>query len=177
VFNGDQKNEIAPQALTGEDVFGRVKDVNILFGKDQKQTNNNIWKKKSAFFDLPYLCNLDVRHCIDVMHVEKNVCDSVIGTLLNIPGKTKDTENARLDMVLMGIRQELAPQPADKKTYLPPACHTLSRSEKKSSCMCLRSMKVPYGYSSNVKSLVSMKDLKLVGLKSHDCHVLIDIFN
>jgi len=33
-------------------------------------------------------------------------------------------------------------------------------------------MKVPLGYSSNIKSLVSMEDLKLVGLKSHDCHVL-----
>jgi len=28
------------------------------------------------------------------------------------------------------------------------------------------------GYSSNIQSLVSMKDLKLVGLKSHNCHVL-----
>ena len=33
-------------------------------------------------------------------------------------------------------------------------------------------MKVPQGYSSNINSLVSVKDLKLVGLKSHDCHVL-----
>ena len=33
-------------------------------------------------------------------------------------------------------------------------------------------MKVPQGYSSNIKSLVSVNDLKLVGLKSHDCHVL-----
>jgi hypothetical protein len=44
--------------------------------------------------------------------------------------------------------------------------------EKKSFCECLSSIKVPHGYSSNVKSLVSKKDLKLVGLKSHDCHVL-----
>ena len=33
-------------------------------------------------------------------------------------------------------------------------------------------MKVPQGHSSNVKSLVSMQDLKLIGLKSHDCHIL-----
>ena len=30
------------------------------------------------------LSDLDIRHYIDVMHMEKNVCDSVIGTLLNI---------------------------------------------------------------------------------------------
>jgi len=34
------------------------------------------------------------------------------------------------------------------------------------------SVKVPQGYSSKVKNLVSMDDLKLMGLKSHDCHVL-----
>ena len=31
---------------------------------------------------------------------------------------------------------------------------------------------MPHGYSSNVKKLVSLKDFKLVDLKSHDCHVL-----
>ncbi|XP_058753332.1 uncharacterized protein LOC131626522 [Vicia villosa] len=58
------------------------------------------------------------------------------------------------------------------KTYLPPACYTLSKKEKISFCECLESIKVSHGYSSNVKRLVSVKDLKLVGLKSHDCHVL-----
>ena len=33
-------------------------------------------------------------------------------------------------------------------------------------------MKVPSGYSANIKKLVSLKDLKLVVMKSHDCHVL-----
>ena len=33
-------------------------------------------------------------------------------------------------------------------------------------------MKVPQGHSSNVKSLLSMQDLKLIGLKSHDSHIL-----
>ena len=33
-------------------------------------------------------------------------------------------------------------------------------------------MKVPQGYSSNIKSLVQLKELKLVGLKSHDYHML-----
>ena len=39
-------------------------------------------------------------------------------------------------------------------------------------CHCLRSLKVPQGYSSNTKSLVSVNDLKLAGLKSYDCYVL-----
>ena len=36
----------------------------------------------------------------------------------------------------------------------------------------MHSVKVPQGYSSNIKSLVSLNDLKLVDLKSHDCHLL-----
>ena len=106
------------------------------------------------------------------MHIEKNVCDSVIGTLLNVKGKTKDGVKARQDLAEMGIRSELHAQSIGRRTYLPPACHTLSRKEKQIFCECLRSVKVPQGYSSNISSLVSMQDLKLVGLKSHDCHVL-----
>ena len=47
----------------------------------------------------------------------------------------------------------------------------MSTKEKKI-CHCLKNLKVPQGYSSNIKSLVSVNELKLVGLKSHDCHVL-----
>ena len=63
------------------------------------------------------------------MHVEKNVCGSLIGTLLNIPGKTKDSKASHLDMEAMGIRKQLAPIEKGKRTYLPPACHTLSKKE------------------------------------------------
>jgi len=53
------------------------------------------------------------------MHVEKNICDSLIGTLLNIQGKTKDKVNARLNLVEMKIREDLAPREVGKRTYLP----------------------------------------------------------
>jgi len=66
----------------------------------------------------------------------------------------------------------LQPQPHGKQTYLPPACHTLLKFEKLSFCRRMQGVKVPQGYSSNIKSLVSMQDLKRMGLKCHDCHVL-----
>lgn len=106
------------------------------------------------------------------MHIEKNVCESLIGTLLNIPFKTKDSVAARLDLVEMGVRLELAPEIGEKRTYLPAAPYTLSRAEKIKMCSSFLSMKVPDGHSSNIKNLVSMDDLKLYGLKSHDCHTL-----
>jgi len=53
-----------------------------------------------------------------------------------------------------------------------PACYTMSKEEKISISQCLKGVKVPQGHSSNLKSLVSMQDLKLIWLKSHDCHIL-----
>jgi hypothetical protein len=76
-------------------------------------------------------------------------------------------------MIAMGIRSELAPQKHEKRTYLPPACYALSKKEKISLFEWLKSIKVPSGYSSNISKKVSMNDLKLIGMKSHDCHVLL----
>jgi hypothetical protein len=42
------------------------------------------------FWELPYWKDLDVRHLIDVLHVEKNMCKSLLGTLLNMDGKPRD---------------------------------------------------------------------------------------
>ena len=93
-------------------------------------------------FDLSYWSDLDVRHCIDVMHVEKNMCDNIIGTLLNIQGKTKDGLNTCQDLVEMGVCDQLHPSSDGKKIYLSLACHTLSRKEKTSLCQCLCRVKV-----------------------------------
>jgi len=84
-----------------------------------------------------------VRHCIDVMHVEKNVCDSLIEKLLNIEGRTKDDVNARLDMIEMNIREELAPKEVGKRTYLPATYYTLSKKERTTFYRCLQGVKVP----------------------------------
>jgi len=146
-FNGSQENESAPKSLDGKQVYDHVKDIITIFEKTQKKygTETNIWKKRSIFFDLPYWYDLHVRHCIDVMHVEKNVCDSLIDTLLNIKGKTKDGLKSRQDLVEMGIREQLHPISQGSRMYLPPACHTMSTNEKRSFCRCLRMLKVPQG--------------------------------
>ena len=96
-------------------MYNRVSHVEVTYGKIVKHSSvKNIWKKKSIFFELPYWLKLDVKHCIEVMHVEKNICDSIIRALLNIKGKTKDGSNACKDLVEMGVRFELQPQPHGK---------------------------------------------------------------
>ena len=43
-------------------------------------------------------------HNLDVMHIEKNICDNILWTLLKVEGKTKDIMNVRLDLHNMNIR-------------------------------------------------------------------------
>ena len=74
--------------------------------KNRKHLASHLhWTKKSIFSQLPYWKTLTVRHNLDVMHIEKNVCDNVVGTLMNIDGKTKDTYEARLDLEWISIRK------------------------------------------------------------------------
>ncbi|XP_054820649.1 uncharacterized protein LOC129319574 [Prosopis cineraria] len=174
-FNRTSKEGRPPKELTGEELFEKVKDIDIQFSKPfAKHVGTSGWKKMSIFFELPYWKTLNVRHFLDLMHIKKNVCDSLVGTLLNIPGKTKDGINARLDMVVMGIREELTLQEKKTHQFLYAATYTLSKNEKKSFCEFLDAVKVPNRYSSNIRNLVSLKDLKLKGLKTH--HVLMENF-
>jgi len=106
------------------------------------------------------------------MHIEKNVCESIFGTLLDIKDKSKDGKNSHDDLQQLGIRKSLWPQEKGKKIFLPPAPHTLSKKEKEILCRVLFTLKVPDGYSSNPINNVSMKYLKLHSMKAHDFHVL-----
>lgn len=112
-----------------------------------------------------------MRHNLDVMHVEKNVASSIVSTLLHC-GKSKDGLNARKDLEVLGIRKELHPQIKGKRTYLPAAPWSLSKTEKQVFCKRLADFKGPDGYCSNISRGVSMEDCKISGLKSHDYHVL-----
>ncbi|KAL3618473.1 hypothetical protein CASFOL_037555 [Castilleja foliolosa] len=172
-FNGQPEEGTAPTSLSGQETHDVVSNLNITYGKKRdKPLPTRGWKKNSIFFSLSYWKDLPVRHCLDVMHIEKNICESLLGTLLNVRGKTKDGINARLDMVDMGIRTELKPEKVGNRTYLPPACYTLSKKEKLQFCNFFKGIKVPTGFSSNVKSLVNLSELKLQGMKSHDCHIV-----
>ncbi|GJS39831.1 transposable element [Tanacetum coccineum] len=91
-------------------------------------------------------------------------------------GKTKDGMNARLDLAELGIKPELFARQEEDKTTLPPAGYTLTNAEKDIFCETLSNIRVPQGYCSNFSSLVSLKDRKLIGLKSHDYHMLMQEF-
>ncbi|XP_044447176.1 uncharacterized protein, partial [Triticum aestivum] len=112
------------------------------------------------------------------MHIEKNVFDNLIGTLLNIDSKTKDGLNARLDLAEIGengIRHDLHPvEDNNGKTVLPDAPFTMSRKQQEVLCSVMHNIRTSDGYASNFSRHVNMKDCTISGLKSHDCHVILE---
>jgi hypothetical protein len=107
------------------------------------------------------------------MHVEKNVCKSLVRTMLNTNRKTRDHRHARVDLKKMGIRQELWLDDFVKGTELLTSCITLSKNEKEF-CGFLKNVKVSSGCSTNVSRLISLTELKIAhDVKSHDYHILL----
>jgi hypothetical protein len=157
-----------------------VKDVKVVFGKgpgsepvpNDTDGHAPMWKKKSIFWELPYWQVLEVRSAIDVMHLTKNLCVNLLG-FMGVYGKPKDTLEARQDLQCLKERDSLHPTKTDDgRQYLSPASYTLSKEEKDSMFECLNSIKVPSGFSSNIKGIINVPDKKFQNLKSHDCHVL-----
>ncbi|XP_050125096.1 uncharacterized protein LOC126602306 [Malus sylvestris] len=102
-FHGNDDIGQKPRVLTGEEVLYAFEAAGRDWGKKsttQKGTKRkmsvkkgvqttgsdpiNIWKKKSIFFDLPYWKKLCLRHNLDIMHIEKNVCESIVGVIQEI---------------------------------------------------------------------------------------------
>jgi len=68
------------------------------------------------------------------MRIEKYICDNVIGTLLNIEGKTRDSLKAQLDLVDLNLRPYLHLNDSEE---IPIACYTVSKKEKQVFCKVL----------------------------------------
>ncbi|KAL0324644.1 UNVERIFIED_CONTAM: hypothetical protein Scaly_2431500 [Sesamum calycinum] len=86
------ENKVAHPRLTGDQIFDRVANISPAiemplslpdgYGSDHK------WMKKSIFEDLSYWSMLQIRHNLDVMHIEMNVFDNIFNTVMDIKGKT-----------------------------------------------------------------------------------------
>ncbi|XP_060190633.1 uncharacterized protein LOC132619889 [Lycium barbarum] len=109
----------------------------------------------------------------NVFGKEKNICDSLLGTLLEIDGKSKDHVNSRYDLQEMGIRKELQPiEDNDRNVSLAQACFSMKPEQKRLFCTVLKNAKLPKGCASNISHRVQVKEMKISGYKSHDAHFI-----
>jgi hypothetical protein len=94
---------------------------------------------------------------------------------MNIEGKTKDTVSSRLDLEDMGIREDLHLRPVDggESFEMPEAWYTMTKDERRAFCEFIRAVRFPDGYAANLAKCISPDGCKLQGLKTHDCHILL----
>jgi hypothetical protein len=113
-----------------------------------------------------------VRHNLDVMHIEKNIFESILGTLLGINGKTKDNEKAWLDMQHLGIRKDQHSVIKNDMYSLLPSMYSLGKEQKILLCKFLEGLKMLDGYATNIRRCVHLNECKVSGHKTHDYHVI-----
>lgn len=181
-FNGKSENRDKPVEFSTEELLLQLENVkDVRPGKHpqnkkrKRKDAGQCWKRRVCLWDLPYWIDLKLRHNLDVMHIEKNICDNLLGTFLNIDGKTKDTANARLDLEDMGIRPDLhLDRDEDGNPIgLPEAWYTMTKEQKLAFCEFIRQVRFPDGYAANLAKCVSPDGCKLQSLKTHDCHILL----
>ncbi|KAK1611531.1 hypothetical protein QYE76_035204 [Lolium multiflorum] len=132
LFNGKDEVEGPPPRRSGEEIdtllknwkdcppAGKIKMQKRKKGDKRKKKEPGpllgVWKRRSVFWDLPYWKILGTPHSLDVMHITKNVCESLLGTVLNMPERTKDGSKARHDLMALDIRKELHFTQVDQET-------------------------------------------------------------
>ncbi|WVZ50754.1 hypothetical protein U9M48_001979 [Paspalum notatum var. saurae] len=168
-FNGKIEKRDKPEEFSLEELMQQLEKVkDVRPGKHPENRkrkpegdDGQCWKRRSCLWDLPYWSSLKLRHNLDVMHIEKNICDYIFGTFLGISGKTKDAINSRLDLEDMGIRKNLHLKRDGNSYSVPQAPYVMNKAQKISFCGFLGSVKFPDGYASNLSTCVSVDGCNL----------------
>ncbi|GJR13605.1 zinc finger, PHD-type containing protein [Tanacetum coccineum] len=117
----------------------------------------------------PRFRGVKIKH---VMHIEKNVLESILNTLL-MNDNSKDTAKARQDLKRLGIRSSLwLGQNKNKKCSKPQAVFSFTLEDRKKFCQFFKGVKLPDGFGSNFKHKVTDNDTNITGLMSHGCHIM-----
>nr|XP_029151021.1 uncharacterized protein LOC114923968 [Arachis hypogaea] len=174
-----EEDEEPPIRLSGEQVWERVRHYPKIVdtGGQVRLSGYGVehnWTKRSIFWDLPYWKDHLVRHCLDLMHIEKNVFDNIMNTVMDTE-RTKDNEKATLDMAVLCKRPDLnLVQVREGHWAKPKGNYVLTLQQRKNVCKWVQELKMPDGYVSNLQRCVDVKGGKLFGMKTHDCHVFME---
>ncbi|GJS14731.1 hypothetical protein Tco_0409203 [Tanacetum coccineum] len=87
--------------------------------------------------------------------------------------KSKNTAKARQDLKRLGIRSGLwLGQTKNGKCSKPQAAYSFTPENKKKFSQFIKGVKLRDGFGSNFKHKVTDNDTNITGLKSHDCHIM-----
>jgi len=181
-FVGRVENDVAPSRLSVEelhDVVSECDDI-VFISQSGKQkfpgfglTHN--WVRQSIFWELPYWKTNLLRHNLDVIHIEKNVFKNIFNIVMDVKGKTKDNIKARLDIALFCNCKNMELVFDGSRVAKPRASFVLEKNTQLLVYKWLKSLCFPDGHGSNISRLVNMEECRLYGMKSHDCHMFMQI--
>ncbi|GKE27599.1 zinc finger, PHD-type containing protein [Tanacetum coccineum] len=98
--------------------------------------------------------------------------EAILNTLL-MNDKSKDTAKARQDLQRLGIRSGLwLSQTKNRKCLKPQAAYSFTLEDRKKFCHFIKGVKLLDGFGSCFKQKVTNNDTNITGLKSHDCHIM-----
>ena len=112
LFNGKAEHLAPPRKRSGAEIYELLKNKEECPspGKMKKKASEpllKVWKMRFVFWDLEYWPKLDTPHSLDQMHITKNILESFLGTLMNMPERTKDGPKARKDLEFLKIGKDL----------------------------------------------------------------------
>jgi hypothetical protein len=120
----------------------------------------------SIFYELEYWTDLLVPHCLDPMHIFKNVSKSLLTHILG----EKDNIAARLDLQLSNTKQNLWVQYQASSIESSLAPYKLgNKAQVKKKIHRIKKIKAPTGFGAHLDNAFTEKDT-YKGLKSHDFH-------
>jgi hypothetical protein len=115
------------------------------------------------------LQHLKIRHVLNVMHYEMNLCENILKTLFGM----NDSPGSRQDVQDLNIRPEIRLQPPQRQGdqyYMPHTPYKLKPMERSEFVSIVSSIRTPTNYVGAIHK--RLQDGKLQYMKSHDYHVL-----
>jgi hypothetical protein len=141
-------------------------------GYFERYSETHNWTHKCTLWELSYMSALILMHNIDIMHQERNMGESIINTCMGFPGNIKDNRKARQNLAELCNRPYLELKVNGGK---PRASFYLKPQHRKEVMWWMNELKFPDDYTAGLRRSVNMATGKLIGLKSHDYHIIMKI--
>ena len=110
------------------------------------------------------------------MHIEKNMFKNIFNTIIDVKEKTNDNIKDIMDIMLFYHRKNMEFVYAGSQVAKPKASFALEKKAQLLVYQWLKSLCFLDVHALNISKFVNLEDCKLYGMKSHDCHVLIQTF-
>ena len=95
---------------------------------------------------------------LDVKHIEKNVFDNTMDTIVYVTWKTKDNLNARKDLYILYDHPEISVPIGSTVSRKPKEKYSMEKDENVMICNWVKYLRFPYNYASNLGRCIDINE-------------------